>query len=33
MRPFEGIKVVDVTHVLAGPFAASAVSRRNMNET
>jgi crotonobetainyl-CoA:carnitine CoA-transferase CaiB-like acyl-CoA transferase len=22
MRPFEGIKVVDVTHVLAGPFAA-----------
>jgi crotonobetainyl-CoA:carnitine CoA-transferase CaiB-like acyl-CoA transferase len=22
MRPFEGIKVIDVTHVLAGPFAA-----------
>ncbi|HSQ03856.1 MAG TPA: CoA transferase, partial [Burkholderiales bacterium] len=22
MRPFEGIKIVDVTHVLAGPFAA-----------
>src|SRR5581483_9410863 len=21
-RPFEGIKVIDVTHVLAGPFAA-----------
>ena len=21
MRPFEGIKVIDVTHVLAGPFA------------
>jgi crotonobetainyl-CoA:carnitine CoA-transferase CaiB-like acyl-CoA transferase len=20
-RPFEGIKVIDVTHVLAGPFA------------
>ena len=22
MRPFEGIKIIDVTHVLAGPFAA-----------
>ena len=22
MRPFEGIKIVDCTHVLAGPFAA-----------
>ena len=22
MRPFEGIPVIDVTHVLAGPFAA-----------
>ena len=22
MRPFEGIKVIDITHVLAGPFAA-----------
>jgi crotonobetainyl-CoA:carnitine CoA-transferase CaiB-like acyl-CoA transferase len=22
MRPYEGIKIVDVTHVLAGPFAA-----------
>ncbi|MBV8167665.1 MAG: CoA transferase, partial [Alphaproteobacteria bacterium] len=21
-RPFEGIKVIDITHVLAGPFAA-----------
>ena len=22
MRPFEGIRIIDVTHVLAGPFAA-----------
>ena len=22
MKPFEGIKIIDVTHVLAGPFAA-----------
>ena len=22
MRPFEGIKILDCTHVLAGPFAA-----------
>jgi crotonobetainyl-CoA:carnitine CoA-transferase CaiB-like acyl-CoA transferase len=22
MRPFEGIKIIDITHVLAGPFAA-----------
>jgi hypothetical protein len=22
MRPFEGIKIIDATHVLAGPFAA-----------
>jgi len=22
MRPFEGIKIIDLTHVLAGPFAA-----------
>ena len=22
MRPFEGIRVIDATHVLAGPFAA-----------
>jgi crotonobetainyl-CoA:carnitine CoA-transferase CaiB-like acyl-CoA transferase len=22
MRPFEGVRVIDVTHVLAGPFAA-----------
>ena len=22
MRPFEGIKILDITHVLAGPFAA-----------
>ena len=22
MRPFEGIKIIDVTHVLARPFAA-----------
>ena len=22
MRPFKGIKVIDLTHVLAGPFAA-----------
>jgi crotonobetainyl-CoA:carnitine CoA-transferase CaiB-like acyl-CoA transferase len=22
MRPFEGIKIIDCTHVLAGPFAA-----------
>ena len=21
-RPFEGIRIIDVTHVLAGPFAA-----------
>ena len=21
-RPFEGIRIVDITHVLAGPFAA-----------
>ena len=21
-RPFEGIKIIDLTHVLAGPFAA-----------
>ena len=21
-RPFEGIKIIDITHVLAGPFAA-----------
>ena len=21
MRPFEGIRVIDATHVLAGPFA------------
>jgi crotonobetainyl-CoA:carnitine CoA-transferase CaiB-like acyl-CoA transferase len=23
MRPFEGIKIIDGTHVLAGPFAAT----------
>src|SRR5882724_9968299 len=22
MRPYEGIKIIDITHVLAGPFAA-----------
>ena len=22
MRPFEGIRIIDITHVLAGPFAA-----------
>ena len=22
VRPFEGIKIIDITHVLAGPFAA-----------
>ena len=22
MRPFEGIRVIDATHALAGPFAA-----------
>ncbi|MCC6474662.1 MAG: CoA transferase, partial [Burkholderiales bacterium] len=22
MRPFEGVKILDCTHVLAGPFAA-----------
>jgi len=21
-RPFEGIRIIDITHVLAGPFAA-----------
>jgi len=22
-RPFEGIRIIDITHVLAGPFAKS----------
>ena len=22
MRPYEGIKIIDITHVLAGPFDA-----------
>ena len=25
MRPFEGIRVIDATHVLAGPFAGLGV--------
>ena len=26
MRPFEGIRIIDATHVLAGPFAAFSAS-------
>ena len=30
-RPFEGIRIIDATHVLAGPFAAS-LTTSNVNE-
>src|SRR5574341_273968 len=28
MRPYEGIKIIDITHVLAGPFAAYQLALR-----